>query len=327
VGAPPPPPGARPTTQPPRPATGSRAVTPASGFSPGISRVAQSKVPVSFNLDSALSAVDEAHERWLIQKDRLDFGPFRLAEVKHQIEKGQIVGDHTIVDMENGERRKVREHQLLRDLVTQVENKREATRQVEIAEMEARAHRRRMLTALGVIAAVLLVGLPVAGYVAWKKGVFEQKVVYRDRIVTQTGEELHVEFSPMKVEPPKKHGKGGHGGGGAQNLDGFDEVTSLGDATESGGDETLGQDVVQSVMQRNYSVLKGCILEEKHRDPGLQSVSMEFIIRGSGQVSAVRVNGKTKTPFQSCLLGKMRTFTFPRFNGSRTFASFSLAFK
>src|SRR5207253_1529974 len=50
---------------------------------------------------SALSAVDEAHERWLIQKDKLDFGPFKIGDVKSQIESGQIRGDHTIVDMEN----------------------------------------------------------------------------------------------------------------------------------------------------------------------------------------------------------------------------------
>ena len=36
----------------------------------------QAAVPKSFNVDAALSAVDDTHERWLIQKDKLDFGPF-----------------------------------------------------------------------------------------------------------------------------------------------------------------------------------------------------------------------------------------------------------
>jgi hypothetical protein len=286
-------------------------------------------VPVSFNLDSALSAVDEAQERWLIQKDKLDFGPFRLAEVKHQIDKGQILGDHTIVDMENGERRRVREHPLLRDLVTQAEGKNEATRQAAVAEATARAHRRNVLTLLAAIAVLLVVGGGVAAYGYYVKNWFGERVVYRDRYKERDAEELlkGIEIS-MKVDPPVPKGeRKHHRAGGGKGSGEFSDVTNLGDATEGGGDETLGQDVVQHVMASNFGVLKGCVLEEKRRDHGLTHVDMDFIIRGTGQVSAVRVNGSETTSFHACMFAKMQTVNFPKFNGSRTHASFSLALK
>ena len=76
----------------------------------------------------------------------------------------------------------------------------------------------------------------------------------------------------------------------------FSDVTNLGDASEGGGDETLDQAVVQRVMTQNFSVLVGCIAEERRRNSSLHAVDMDFIIKGTGQVSAVKVNGQTSSP-------------------------------
>ena len=61
---------------------------------------------------------------------------------------------------------------------------------------------------------------------------------------------------------------------------------------------------------------------------GMMTIAIGWlIIKGTGNVSAVKVNGKTDGPFASCMLGKMQTVTFPKFNGAKTHAAFSLAFK
>ena len=104
-------------------------------------------------------------------------------------------------------------------------------------------------------------------------------------------------------------------------------MTNLGDASGEGGDETLDQTVVQSVMKQNFKVLVGCILEERRRNPGLHNVDMDFIIKGTGNVSGVKVNGQTESAFAHCMLGKMQTVSFPHFNGAKTHASFSLSMK
>jgi hypothetical protein len=292
--------------------------------------VSQAPIAPSFNLDSALSAVDDSQERWLIQKDRLDFGPFRLGEVKSQIEKGQILGDHTIVDMENGERRRVKDHPLLADFVRKTEATREESRRAEADAAEARASKRKVVTLLMVIASVLVIGVGgvVAVAIYHPMGLLlpkeTTKVVYKDR----EGDDLlkGIEIT-MKVDPPAPKKPGHHGHGHKLPNGKWDDSTVLGDASDEGGDETLGQDVVQKVMASNFGVLKGCLLEEKRRNAGLHNVEMDFIIKGTGQVSAVKVNGLTTSPLASCMYGKMQSVSFPKFNGSKTHASFSLALK
>jgi hypothetical protein len=285
-------------------------------------------VPRGFNVDSALSAVDESQERWLIQKDKLDFGPYRLAEVKHQIEKGQILGEHTIVDMENGERRRVKDHPMLRDFVLRTESGREADRRAEAEAAEARASKRKVITLLSVILVVLLLGgggvVAVVLYHPFGLLVPKEttKIVYKD-----SDESIlkGIEIT-MKVDPPAPKKKGQHVRRKLPNGK-WDDSTNLGDAADDGGDETLSQDVVQRTMSSNFGVLKGCVLEEKRRNPGLKEVDMDFIIKGDGRVSAVKVNGQSASPLSSCMYGKMQSVAFPKFNGSKTHASFSLALK
>jgi hypothetical protein len=326
-------PGARPA--PPRPPGPPAAAAPPTPKPAKAAAPAFSPKPVKAPAGnkSALSAVDEAAERWLIQKDKLDFGPFRIAEVRHQIEKGQISGDHTIIDMENGERRRVKDHPLLAELVGQAEGKLEAGRQAKAAEDEARRHKKQVVVVLSLIALVLVAGGGVAAYLVFVRGWGGERVVYRDRFKQQNADDLlkGIEIT-MKVDPPApkgaRHHHGGHGAGGkAGDGSEFDSATNLGDATSEGGDETLGQDVVQKVMVQNFGILKGCVFEERQRDHAMKHVDMEFIIRGTGQVSAVKVNGSTNSPFAACMFAKMQTVSFPRFNGSRTHASFSLALK
>jgi hypothetical protein len=288
--------------------------------------VQQPQVPRSFNVDAALSAVDDQTERWLIQKDKLDFGPFNMREVRSQIEAGKILGEHVIVDTENGERRKVKDHPQLRAIVLDAEA-RLSLEAKEKEEAQERSRHRSRIT-------VLLAGIFVA-VIGGGGGIFwyyqhHQKVVVQKELVRDDSYDFMkgVEIS-MKVDPPAP--KKPHPGGAAhKNKNGkneFSDVTNLGDASGDGGDETLDQAVVQRVMTQNFRVLVGCISEERRRNPGLHSVDMDFIIKGTGAVSAVKVNGQTGSVLAGCMYGKMQSVTFPKFNGSKTHASFSLALK
>ena len=59
---------------------------------------------------------------------------------------------------------------------------------------------------------------------------------------------------------------------------------------------------------------------------GSRRASVEFIIKGTGRVSAVKVNGQTKGPLPDCIGRVMRTMKFPTFNGPRTKAEFDMSF-
>ncbi|HEX2571880.1 MAG TPA: protein kinase [Polyangia bacterium] len=317
-------PPSRPGTPPPMPVAGPPLPQQFNQGGPPPPMPGQRPTPTgSKRYTEAIIAVDEEHERWLIQKDSLDFGPYRLGDVKSQIESGQILGHHVIVDMDNGEKREVKDHPLLRDLVRLAKERLDAEKMIVNEQERDRARRRRTVilgsTFLGLL---IIVGGGVTAYVLKPRQT--TKIVYRDR-----DEELLKGIDiTMKVDPPakvEKHHSGSHRSGGKND---YSDVTALGDATQAGGSETLGQDVVQKVMSANFGVLKGCVLEEKRRNPALRSVDMDFVIKGqTGRVSGVRVNGDTSSPLASCMFGKMQSVVFPKFNGAQTHASFSLALK
>jgi hypothetical protein len=81
------------------------------------------------------------------------------------------------------------------------------------------------------------------------------------------------------------------------------------------------------VMMANYRKLIPCIMQERHRNPGLSDIDLEFVIVGSGKVSAVKANGQINGPFPACVLGRMQGFGFPSFNGKKTVASWALSLK
>lgn len=284
----------------------------------------QAQVPKSFSVDAALSAVDDQTERWLIQKDKLDFGPFNMREVRSQIEGGKILGEHIIVDTENGERRKVKDHPQLRQLVLDAEA-RHAMEQREADEAaQKRKHQGRVVMFLGgIFLAVVGGGAGIFWYYKNHQRVVVQKeIVHDNEFDFMKGVEITMKVDPPVKKPPRPSGR--HSKNGKNE---FSDVTNLGDASEGGGDETLDQAVVQGVMSRNFKVLVGCIAEERRRNPSLRTVDMDFIIKGSGNVSAVKVNGQTGSPLAGCMYGKMQSVAFPKFNGSKTHASFSLALK
>lgn len=271
-----------------------------------------------------LMTVDDSRERWLVQKDRLDFGPYRLSEIQQQIRKGQIFGEHTIIDMDNGQQQRVDEHPLLRELAIECAPLLEAERLLAQDEAERRSRGRKNTLLLAIIAGtVVLGGGGLAAYLLAHQPRELTKIVYRDRDNEDLlkGIEITMKVDPPAVRAPKRHqGKKGSAGE-------YSDATNLGDVTEEGGDETLSQTAVQQVMGRSFGLLKGCVLEERRRNPGLKNVDMDFVIKGSGQVAGVRVNGSSATPFASCMYGKMQTVAFPKFNGAKTHASFSLLLK
>jgi hypothetical protein len=248
-----------------------------------------------------------------------------MRDVRAQIEGGQIRGDHTIVDTESGDRRRVKEHPQLRQLVMEAEVRLAEQERMSHEDSERKKQRGRVVTLLGL---TFLVVVAAAGGVFWY--VTHMKPKTEKVIVHDRSDDLdflkNVQIS-MKVDPPAPKAKGKRKGHGASG-NAYSDVTNLGDASEGGGgDETLDQSVVQRVMTQNFKVLVGCISEERRRNPGLRSIDMDFIITGSGNVSGVKVNGQTGTPVASCMYGKMQTVAFPKFNGSKTHASFSLALK
>jgi len=274
---------------------------------------------------------DDHYERWLIQKDRLDFGPFTMGDLMRQMLKGQFTGDDILLDQETGNRGRVRQHPELREFCVIAERHVEAERSARAEQEQQQQDKKRRARLIVVIVLGLAViggGAGVAAYYYLRKPTTLERIVYKEKAndpanlgkieITwkQEPQDQAARRKKYAVKRPKKKG-------GPES----DDVTYLGDASKEGGDALLTQAAVQRVMQNNFTKLTSCVYEERRRTPSLRQVNIDFGIRGSGMVSSVTVNGQSGGPFVGCILAKMQRITFPPFDGTLTRASFSMSLR
>jgi hypothetical protein len=271
----------------------------------------------SFDVAQA-AGLAENDERWLIQKDKLDYGPFSLAQVMAQIERGVFKAEHMIVDVESGERKKIKDHPLLGEFALDADRKLEKQRraQAEVAHEHVERKKGRV-TRLIVGTAIIIVGAGVGWFIHNRGAADEDQLTMR-----VNDEEIDAFIKTAKIDFAKKKPATRRGG----KADDFSNNMNLGDVSQGGGgDEILSESAVQSTMMQNYRKLIPCVMTERHHNPGLHDVDMEIAIAGTGKVRAVRVNGQSGGAFAGCILGRMQSFNFPAFNGKKTLASWSMS--
>jgi serine/threonine protein kinase len=283
----------------------------------------------SFNVaEAAGGAIDEAQERWLIQKDRLDFGPFSLAQVRAQIQRGEIIGEHMIVDSDTGARKKVKDFPALREFTKTSERHREQNRRAAAEQRQESVDKKKKTVTVLFTLVFLVAAVGLVGFFVWTRKADEgTKLASRseDAEVDAFLKDVKVSFQKAQVA---KRGSGGHHAGGGSKADDaeFNNDSNFGDASKyaSAGDETLDDGVIEETMMHHYRGLVPCLMSERKHNPGLSEMSLDFVVRGNGKVSAVKVNGQ-KGGFASCVLSRMPTF--PKFNGSKTIASWSMSMR
>ncbi len=114
-----------------------------------------------FNVMDAANAVgDENLERWLVQKDKLDFGPFSLAQIRAQIDRGEILSEHLIVDTDSGERWKIKEFPGLGEFTKSAERKRERERRARAEQAHESVEKKKSVVTflVGGLAVLVVLG-------------------------------------------------------------------------------------------------------------------------------------------------------------------------
>ena len=275
-------------------------------------------------------AIDDAQERWLIQKDRLDFGPFSLAQIRAQIGRGEILGEHMIVDSDTGARKKVKDFPALRDFARHSERQLEQTRRAHAEIKHEKSEKTKSLFTFMVVTIALLgIGGAGAWYVLTRKAADKTQLAERSEEAEIDAFLKDVKLSFQRANVAKRGSGGGHRSGGSSVAgDGdFSNDANFGDASKhgSGGDDILDGDVIEETMMKHYRGLVPCLMQERKRNAGISEMSLDFVVRGTGKVSAVKVNGQKGGPFAQCVLGRMPTF--PKFNGNKTIASWSMSMR
>jgi len=276
----------------------------------------------SFSVSDAVR-ISEEYERWLVQKDSLDFGPFSLAQVMAQMEKGIFNGDHFIVDADSGDRQKIKDHPQLAEFTRVVERKLEAQRRTRAEAAHEHTERRKGRWF------VLIIGLALAAVGAGMWLYLKDRKAAKDDSLAMRVSEADVDkfLNGVKVEfaqPKHAGGRGrrGVGGGVAGRPEDFANNLDLGDVTKEGGDAILDEGTVDRVMRANYRRIVPCAMQG-----GVRSIEIDFVIQPTGRVSKVQVNGQGRGAMPMCVLNQMQSFGFPSYKGKNTIASWSMSFR
>lgn len=288
--------------------------------SPQPPAMAAAAVSAGMSLDRVLAAaLADSTEKWLVSKGRLDYGPFSLADIVAQIERGDIVAGNLIMDKDTGARSDVGAHPLLGPMVEAARQKRDDARraQAEVA-VQRKDKKRGVLLYLLIVLGLAGVGAAVYFIIASTREAEKEKI---NGVSALEGASLKVSVSMPKKPPPPPRGAGGRPAGGGNVAQG-NENLSL-DMSDEGdeGSETLGMDRVYAVYSKYGGQLGGCL-----QSTGESSANIYINIDGkSGRVSFVKINGKTSGPLFNCLARVLRGMKFPSINGPRTRAEFDIS--
>ncbi len=272
-------------------------------------------------VDRALSAaLADSTEKWLVAKGKLDYGPFSLAEILRQIDKGDIVHGNIIMDKDTGSRAAVDKHPLLGPMVDAAKQRRDDQRRAQ-AEVVVQGREKTKGATLYAVIGIGIVAVGVAVFFIIKS-VSHEEASKVSGVAGIGGATLAVKVSLPKAPPPRKHtGGGGHSTNSAGGFHNSGENQTL-DMSDDDDDSASSLDMgtVYKVYSGVGGQLGSCI-----QGSGTSSASISMIIDGpSGRVNFVKVNGKASGGLQGCIGRVLSGLHFPTLKSGRTRAEFDI---
>ncbi len=271
---------------------------------------------------SANIALTSDEEAWLVTKDNLDHGPFSMIQVVEMIRTDQIQPGNILVNKHTGERAPVEEHPLLAELVDQAQAARDERRRADAEVAHSKTEKRRgfAVYAFIAVAVIALIGGAVMLVNKLKTDTSKQSASIGSLDEGDVAATISFPSGKRSTNRRGKHKRGSAAKAGNGNEGGWDDAVDFGDASESGGDERLDNSQINPVIQTAGGRLGSCL-----RKNGGGRAAIAFIIKGSGKVSFVKVNGETSSSLANCIRGVMKRLKFPSFDGSRTRANFNMS--
>lgn len=312
-----------------RPKVGAR-VSVHEPFRPSLAEAPAAPAPAAeVDLSSLLSKIAENDApRWMVVKDRLDHGPFSGRELVQLILKGEVLGEHRLLNMDTGERKKVHKWPDFGEFVQQYQIKKRTEEHRQQLEASEKAETRSNVFKIGVAAAI--VGVLLLGgltFLLTRKAARKKAVAQADLAALYERGDIKISGTAgVLPSHGHRHGhqRGGSGGSGASYEDAMNRAVSLGDVSHGGGETQLTSSTVASVMNRHINSFFSCVGQELRRGGKLGQVQIDLAIAGSGQVLGASVR-QGSTAFQGCVAAKVRSIHFPSFGAPRMGARYSFS--
>jgi hypothetical protein len=279
----------------------------------------QPAVPTLPMTPALVAAMADTQERWLISKGKLDYGPFHARHMAEQIQTNQIVPGNVIIDTDTGARKKAEDHPLFGELVEAAKHRRDEQRRAQAEVQHAVSEKRRGATLyLFIILGVAALG---GGVYFLVTKLSASKKEDSGAIVSLEGGTLQAKISfPSKEEQKRraKASRGRKGGGGVDGqAGGWDDSLNLDmspdEEEDEGGSGRLSDGDVNPVIAKHGGALGGCLTKT-----GTHNANIEFMVKPTGKVYQVRVNGQTGSEVSNCVRSVMFRMQFPTFNGVRS---------
>ncbi|WP_168211011.1 protein kinase domain-containing protein [Persicimonas caeni] len=291
-----------------------------------------------FDIDLPGFGDDEAdsdgEERYLVQKDGLDYGPFTKQQVLDQLYADDIDEYTQVLDRVTQDRVDLGEMDEFRAEVEEYIPKREERRR---REAEARAELERKVkkgasvglmigVAVGVVVLVVQViwylNLPDPEPLPMEKAFasmdykflpppkdFQTVAVDKDLMASIFNPEASEEEIARKIKrrSKKRGGKRRSGSGGGSG------VTEVDMGSMSGSSKHLSDYEINQIIMSNFGQLRGCIMQELKSNRSFKGVTVQFFIRPSGTTGGVKIReGKySNRPVGQCLKRRFRSMKFP----------------
>lgn len=291
-------------------------------------RARQSEV----DLDGLLKRVTENDApRWMVQKDRLDHGPFSGRELVQLIVKGEVLGTHGLLNMDTGERKEVREFPEFIEFLEQhkmIKAEREEKAALErSSKVEKRSNAATFVVLAAGISALLLTG---AGYLLSRRAAGEEKTrevdlanLFESGQVKIVGNAGILTFKPAARRAGSRPSASGRAPGGFNSYeDAMNQAMELGDATRGGGERQLTSGDVAGVMNRKLNSMFGCVSQALRDGQRLGTVKIDMAIAGTGNILGASVNAGD-SEFKRCIVGMVKQIRFPSFPAPRMGARYS----
>lgn len=285
------------------------------------------------DLGSLLAKISENDApRWMVQKDKLDHGPFTGRELVQAILKGDVRDEHGLLNMDTGERRKVRGFPEFIEFLDQFKIRQQETAQAAALErsdkVDKASNAAKVFVALGVLGVVVLA---IGGFIYTRQKANNEQHADANLADLYERGQIQITGTAGILPPPPRGGGGHHGGGGGGGHGGgnsyeeaMNQAVNLGNAANGGGEQQLSPQTVAGVMNGHLQSLYGCVGQELRSGGHIGSVQIDLAIAGSGQVLGASVHGGSGA-FQSCIAGRTRGVHFPAFSAPRMGARYSFS--
>ena len=280
------------------------------------------------DLGNLLSKITENDApRWMVVKDNLDHGPFSGRELVNLILKGEVLGEHGLLNMDSGERRKVIEAPEFVEFVQQWKIKKAESDHLVALETSAKVETRFNVTKVAIMAAVFVAAcVGVAIVLVTTEGDDEEEVVAGETGDLFQGGNIAIEGTAgILPDPPRRTGRrsgrrGARRGGAMSYEEAMNQVADLGSATGTGSQARLSPAQVAGVMNQNIGRVVPCLRQGAPGGP----IRIDMAIAGSGRVQGASVHSGSPA-FQSCVASRVRSIRFPSFAAPRMGASYTFS--